>query len=293
MGVDGHIKWGDRINNLRYYAGLNATFARKKDGESWGQEFSTSWDEYRSSTHNRWAYVAWGYEVIGRFKTQEEIDNYPVIMNKDNGSDRNIPVLPGDLIYKDINGDGVIDQYDSRPIGYAEGGLPYLTYGINLGAEWKGFDLAIDFAGATFQSFQQNWETKWPFQASGNTFEFMVKDRWRHADPLDPSSPWIPGFYPALRLEPTNAWHIYCNNSTYWFTNLRYIRLRNLEFGYTLPKVLTKKIAMQQCRIYFNGTNLLTLDNISHLGLDPENNDTNGLGYPNNRVLTIGTVITF
>jgi len=293
MGVDGLIKWTDQIKDFSYYAGINATFARKKDGESWGQTFGTSWDEYRNSTYNRWSYVAWGYEVIGRFKTQEQIDSYPVIMNKDNGSDRNIPVLPGDLIYKDINKDGVIDEYDARPIGYAEGGLPYLTFGINLGANWKGFDLALDFAGGTFQSFQQNYETKWPFQANGNTFDFMVNDRWRHTDPLDPSSPWIEGYYPALRLEPTNAWQNYCNNSTYWFVNLKYIRLRNLELGYTLPKIWTQKIAIQQCRFYFSGTNVFTLDNVSRLGLDPENNDTNGLGYPNNKVLTIGTVITF
>ncbi len=293
MGVDGFVKWQDHIGDFSYYAGVNATFARKKDGESWGQSFSSSWDEYRTSTLNRWSYVNWGYEVIGRFNTQEEADTYPVIMNLSNGSDRNMHLLPGDLIYKDQNGDGVIDDLDSRPIGYAEGGLPYLTYGINLGGAWKSFDLAMDFAGASFQSFQQNWETKWPFQASGNTFEFMVNDRWHHADPLDASSPWVAGSYPALRLQPTDAWHNYCNNSTYWMKNLTYLRLRNLELGYTLPSLLTNKLSIQKLRFYFSGTNLFCFDNISYLGLDPENTDTNGLGYPQNRVLTIGVNVTF
>jgi hypothetical protein len=291
--VDGFVKWNDRIGDVQYYIGGNATLARKKDGRSYGQKFSDSWDEYRTSTHNRWAYVNWGYEVVGRFQSQEEIDAYPVIMELGNGSDRNMTVLPGDFIYKDQNGDGIINQYDVRPIGYAENGLPYVTFGFNLGAAWNNFDIALDFSGACMQSFQQNWETKWPFQASGNTFEFMVNDRWHHQDPLDPSSPWVPGDYPALRLTPTDSWNIYCNNSEYWLTNVRYLRLKNLEVGYTLPKAITQKATVTSCRFYVNGTNLFSLDNLRRIGLDPENNDTNGLGYPNNRIVTLGVNLTF
>lgn len=293
MGFDGFLKWNDRVGNVQYYAGVNATFARKKDGKSYGQKFANSWDEYRTSTHNRWAYVNWGYEVIGRFQTQEQIDDYPIIMEVANGSDRNMKVLPGDFIYKDQNNDGIINDMDSRPIGYAENGLPYVTYGISLGANWNNFDIAVDFSGAAMQSFQQNWETKWPFQASGNTFEFMVNNSWHRADPLDPSSPWIAGDYPALRLTPTDSWNVYCNNSEYWLTNVRYLRLKNLEIGYTLPKDLLQKLYIQSCRFYFNGTNLFSLDNLRKIGLDPENTDTNGLGYPGNRVLTLGVNLTF
>ncbi len=293
IGFDGFIKWSDHIGDFQYFAGVNATFARKKNGSSYGEAFANSWEKYRSSIDDRWSSVNWGYEIIGRFQTQEEADAYPIIMNLDNGSDRNMHLLPGDFIYKDQNGDGVIDGLDNRPIGYAEGALPYFTFGVNLGANWKSFDLAMDFAGASCQSFQQNYETKWPFQASGNTFEFMVNDRWHHEDPLDPSTPWVAGDYPALRLQPTDAWHIYCNNSTYWFTNLTYLRLKNIELGYTLPKKWTSKASVERFRVYFSGTNLFTLDNISRLGLDPENNDVNGLGYPSNKVLTIGVNVTF
>jgi len=293
IGSDGSIKWNSNIGKVNYYIGVNTTFSRKKDGSTYGQKFSDSWNKYRTSTNNRWSYINWGYQVIGRFQTQEEIDNYPVIMCLSNGSDRNMKVLPGDPIYKDQNGDGIINDYDSRPIGYAEGGLPYLTYGINMGVMWKELDFSIDFAGASFQSFQQNYETKWPFQASGNTFEFMVNDRWHHSDPLDPSSPWVAGYYPALRLTPTDSWNVYCNNSEYWLTNVRYLRLRNMEIGYTVPKKLTNKISISACRLYFNGTNLLTFSNLSKIGLDPENNDTNGLGYPNNKVMTLGVNVTF
>ena len=293
MGIDGAIKWNDNVSDFNYTVTLNATLARKKDGHSYGQEFSSSWDRYRTSVQDRWAYVNWGYEVIGRFQTQEEADSYPVIMCQTNGSDGNVRLMPGDLIYKDQNNDGIIDGRDSRPIGYAEGGLPYLTYGLSFTAQWKGFDLGLDFSGATMQTFQQNYETKWPFQAEGNTFDFMVNDRWHHEDPLDTSTPWVAGKYPALRLTPTDAWHNYCNNSTYWQTNVNYLRLRNLEIGYTLPRTLTQKVYLQRARIYFCGTNLFCLDNIHSIGVDPENTDTNGLGYPNSRTYTIGINLTF
>lgn len=293
IGIDGMIKWQDNINNDFYYSvGANATLARKKDGRTYGQTFANSWEHYRNSIQDRWAYVNWGYEVIGRFQSQEEIDGYPVIMNIDNGSDRNLTVLPGDFIYKDQNGDGVINHLDSRPIGYAEGGLPYLTFGINLMASYKGIDFAVDFAGAAMQSFQRNWETKWPFQA-GNTFNYMVDDRWHHEDPLDPTTPWVAGNYPAIRPQSINAWHVYCNNSTYWLTNASYLRLKNLEVGYTIPAKITRKAAIQRFRVYFNGTNLFSIDSTSKFGLDPENSDTNGLGYPMVRVLTFGANITF
>lgn len=293
IGIDGLVKWSDHVGSFNYSVGVNATLARKKDGRSNGQEFGSSWDEYRTSTQNRWAYINWGYQVTGRFQSQEEIDAYPVIMNVENGSDGNMTVLPGDLIYKDMNGDGVINDLDRRPIGYAEGGLPYLTFGLNFAANWKNFDLTFDFAGGALQSFQQSYETKWPFQAEGNTFDFMVNDRWHHQDPLDPSSPWVEGYYPALRLTPTDSWNNYCSNSTYWLTNVYYLRLRNLEVGYTLPVKWTQKAMIQKCRFYFNGTNLFCLDNISHLGIDPENTDVNGLGYPNVRTLSFGLNITF
>lgn len=293
MGVDGLIKWQDNIGKEFFYSvGFNATVARKKTGDMYGERFGNSWDQYRHSQQDRWSYVNWGYEVVGRFKNQGDIDAYPVIMNIQNGSDRNKLVLPGDLIYKDQNGDGVINDYDSRPIGYAEGGLPYVTYGLNLAFSYKGFDIALDFAGAALQSFQRNWETKWPFQA-GNTFNYMVDDRWHHENPLDPSSPWVEGAYPALRPQSVNSWHVYCNNSTYWLTNAAYLRLKNIEVGYTVPQRITQKIAMQKFRVFFNGTNLFSIDNTSKFGLDPENSDTNGLGYPMVRVLTFGANITF
>jgi len=76
-------------------------------------------------------------------------------------------------------------------------------------------------------------------------------------------------------------------------TNAAYFRMKNLEIGYTIPQKITQKIAMQKFRVFFNGTNLFSIDNTSKFGLDPENSDTNGLGYPMVRVLTFGATITF
>ena len=139
-----------------------------------------------------------------------------------------------------------------------------MTYGLNLACSYKGFDIAIDFAGAALQSFQRNWETKWPFQA-GNTFNYMVEDRWHHEDPLDPSTPWVSGNYPALRPQSVNAWHVYCNNSTYWLTNAAYFRMKNLEIGYTIPQKITQKIAMQKLKPeYQNAIYLADIEELSY-----------------------------
>ena len=109
--------------------------------------FGSSWDEYRNSIEDRWSGVTWGYEVTGQFESQEEINNYPV--NIDGLGNKSL--LPGDLIYKDVNGDGLIDQYDERPIGYSTVtwppsaiAQPLLNIGFVNTFNWKNFDLSIN-----------------------------------------------------------------------------------------------------------------------------------------------------
>lgn len=293
MGVDGFLKWNDKVRDFDYFVGVNATFARKKNGEVYGQRFNNSWDEYRWSNSNRWANVyggsnVWATKIIGRFQSQEEIDNYPVIMD-DQG---NRTVLPGDFIYEDTNGDGRIDGYDERPLGYGED-LPYFTYGINLGFEWKGIDFAVDFAGASMQTIILDWEAKWPFQNGGNSPKYMLNDRWHHEDIFDPTSPWVAGERPAIRMDSWREGGSYRRWNSYFMSNTNYIRLKNLVLGYTFPKAWTSKATIQKLRLYIQGTNLFSFDNMRKYELDPEPYGRNGLDYPPHRVLTIGANVVF
>ena len=118
-GIDGMVRWNDRVNDFNYFVGVNLTLARQKTINNYGEVFLNGWDQYRWAQTNRWSNVkngaVWMWETIGVFQTQEEIDNYPVNIDGAN----NVNLRPGDLIFKDVNGDGLIDDYDKRPLGYA------------------------------------------------------------------------------------------------------------------------------------------------------------------------------
>jgi hypothetical protein len=209
----------------------------------------------------------------------------------------NTSLLPGDLIYEDLNGDGIINHLDLKPIGYAEGALPYFNYGINGRVSFKGFSLAFDFMGAGMQTYFRDWELKYPFQNNGNSPAYMLTDRWHRADPYDPNSEWISGTYPALRKDRTtnSVFRSPISNSDrndFWTTNIRYLRLKNLELGYTFPKALVQKVNVSGLRIYVNGSNLFSFDNVKEFEIDPEISATNGLIYPQQKIYTFGFNLT-
>ena len=304
VGVDGFIKWNDAIGDFKYYVGLNATLARRKNGKSYGEEFFNAIDKYQWSKNNRWANVAngdvWMVEAIGVFKTQEEIDNYPV--NIDGQNNKNL--LPGDLKFKDVNGDGLIDNYDRRPMGYAAGDWPWesvsdqgnknplMSLGINFGFDWKGFDLAADFAGGFMNTYVPAWFTIWGTgtQHIANGFAYNSLNVWKHEDIFDPTSPWVAGDFPSLRgLDNPSTWY----SNTFYNKNVQYLRLRNLVVGYTLPGKWTNKAFIEKMRLYVEGTNLFSFDNMKKYGIDPEVSGVQGADYPQHRVYTIGLNLTF
>lgn len=279
-GMDGMITYQDKAGDFNYSIGINGTIARRRDISSYKPRFGSSWDEYRNSYENRWGNINWGYEVIGRFQSQQEIDNYKV----NNDEQGNRTQLPGDFIYKDVNGDGIINYLDERPIGYAEGALPYFTYGINGNLQWKGFNLAFDFAGAGMQSYFRDWELRYPFQNNGNSPAYMLSDRWHRADPYNPFSEWIPGKFPATRKGGNNN----TRRNDFWVTNVRYLRLKTLELGYSFPQKLLKRTGISKLRVYASASNLFSIDNLSAYQIDPEVASSNGLIYPQQKLYLFG-----
>src|SRR5690606_18887358 len=221
-GVEGIITYTGKVGDLNFSLSANGTFSRLKNIERYKPRFGNSWNEYRDAQEGRWANINWGYQVDGRFESQEQINNHPV--NIDGQGNRNL--LPGDFIYKDVNGDGLINGMDERPIGFSEGANPYMSFGINGSVNYKGFDLFFGFAGASMQTFTRNWELRYPFQNNGTSPDFMLEDRWHRADLYNSDSEWVPGTYPAIRRH--GADHLYRHN-TFWLTNVKYMRLRNLD----------------------------------------------------------------
>ena len=155
---------------------------------------------------------------------------------------------------------------------------------------YKGFSLSFNFSGATMQSFYRNVELKYPFQNNGNSAEYMLTDVWHRADPYDNTSPWIPGTYPALRKDLNS--HVNYARSDVWVTNVNYFRLKNLELGYEIPKKLIKKAGISKLRIFANGSNLFSIDNMKGIGIDPEISSNGGLVYPQQKLYNIGFNLT-
>lgn len=284
LGYDLAISWGDKVKDFRYSIGANVTYSRFYNWEQYKPRFSNSWDVYKNSKHHRFGNLNWGLEAIGQFKDWEEIANYPI----DNDREGNKTQRPGDIKYKDVNGDGVINTMDERPIGYRQDGTPILNYGLNFSFGWKGFDLSFDFTGSSMSTWFQSAEMRNPFQGGGNSPQFYMEDTWHLSDIWDADSELIPGKYPTMLIG--NDTHSNYWNSTFWKHNVSYIKLRNLEFGYTLPKRLLSKVHISQLRFYIAGSNLFTITNVP---VDPETTEGNGLGYPTTRVVNLGVNLKF
>ncbi|KIC95383.1 membrane protein [Flavihumibacter solisilvae] len=287
-GVELSLNWTDKVGQFRYNVGGNISYSRGKTLDSYNPLFFNSWDEYRNSTENRFRYIEWGYITDGQFKSQEEINNYPVNID----GKGNTTLLPGDLKYRDINGDQKIDGYDQRPIGFGYGRQPNVNFGFTLGLSYRNIDFHADFSGASGYTWFQNWETRWAFQNNGN-LNTIFEDRWHRTDMYDPNSEWVAGKYPANRYNMGTGHSNYGTNSTFWLHNITYLRARTIELGYSLPASLLSRVKIQRARFYINTYNLFSIDNMKEFGLDPEVIDDNGLQFPQNKVLNFGMNLSF
>ena len=161
---------------------------------------------------------------------------------------------------------------------------------MNFAFGWKGFDLAFDLTGGALSSWSRNWEGVRPFHDGGNNPQYYMEDTWHLADIWDADSEYLPGKNPVI-IAGNNNHSNYNRHSTFWTVNTKYLKLRNLEFGYTFPKVLLSKMQMSDLRLYVSGTNLFTLTNTFHT--DPETTNEAGLDYPAARVINVGLNIKF
>lgn len=283
-GVEGSLAYSGKMGGVNYTVSGNGMISRGKFVKSYKPRWNNSWDHYRKSDNtspDRYRDIFWGLKAIGQFQDQEQINSHPV----DIDGQGNKTLLPGDIIYEDVNGDGRINGYDERPIGYTTGGQPNVTFGFSIGLQYKGFDFTADFSGGGMYAWNQNWEQRWPFQNEGALNQELT-DRWRRENPFDVNSKWIPGKYPAFRYN--NGSHSNYRNSTFWLHNVTYLRARTIELGYSIPKTLLNRVKVQRARFYVNVYNLFSLDNLNKYGIDPEVIDDNGLQYPQSRFVNVG-----
>lgn len=288
QGVEGSVAYTGNFNKVNFSVAANFTYSRSYTVSTYKPTYFNSLDKYFSSSTDRPNNLFWGYIAEGQFTSQQQINDYPV--NEDGQGNKTL--LPGDIIYKDLNGDHVIDKNDQRPIGWGEGQNPIFSGGLNLSANWKGFDFSMDFTYGSGYTFNRNWEMRWPFQNGGALQQIFYDSHWHHQDIYDPNSPWVPGKYPAFRYNDGGG-NDYYPNSTFWLVNVKYFRCRNLEVGYTLPQALLEKVKFTKARFYVNFSNLFSVDNVHDYGIDPEISDDNGLTYPQSKYLNVGVNLSF
>ncbi|MBK5722712.1 TonB-dependent receptor [Dysgonomonas sp. Marseille-P4677] len=284
-GMDGSLIWRKLTGEFKYSVGGNFTYSRQYNWHKYKPRFGNSWDEYRNTSEERFTGISWGYQAIGQFQSWEEIAAYTI----DNDRQGNKTLRPGDIKYKDVNNDNIINAMDARPIGYTEGSLPLLNYGFNFSFQWKNFDLAFDLTGSSFATWTQDRELRVPFTNGGNSPQYTMSDQWHLADPSDASSELIAGKYPTMLVG--NGSHSNYWGSTFWVHNVNYIKLRNLEFGYTIPTQILMRMGVNDLRVYVSGQNLFYLTNVD--GIDPEITSNSGIQYPTTRIVSLGVNIKF
>jgi TonB-linked SusC/RagA family outer membrane protein len=220
-----------------------------------------------------------GLIALGLFEDYEEIRNSPTQEFGD--------YQPGDIKYKDVNGDGVINDGDIVAIGATT--TPNLIYGMGISSRWKGIDVNVHFQGAGKSTFPIYGKTAYAFSEGlwGNILEGMLDDRWISADISgDPATENPNASYPRLSYGG-NANNY--RNSTFWLRDGSYLRLKTVDVGYTLPKVVVNWLHISNVRVFLVGTNLITWSDFKLW--DPEMGDPRGEQYPPARAITFGLTV--
>ena len=251
-GFETSFNWEENRGDFNYHIGGNFSFARNKILEM-NEEFQPY--DYLKQTGNPVG-QQFGLESVGFFADEAEIENSPKQLFSE--------VRPGDVKYKDQNGDNIIDQLDIVPMGYA-GGYPEMYFAGTIGLEWKGLGVDALFQGIANQTLYLNTKSVfWPLRGQ-NTITTFSADRWT---PETKETATLP------RLSLLENANNYRRNDI-WLTSGDYLKLRRVEVYYKFSDSLLNKLKMKSAKIYVRGMNLFSLDNIDVV--DPEEI---GVTYP-------------
>jgi outer membrane receptor protein involved in Fe transport len=259
QGFEFVATWRGNSGDFRYEIALNGSYA-KNEILFWDE--TPGIPEYQQSTGRPMGANLY-YEAIGVFETQADVDAYPHWAG----------AMAGDVIFKDVNEDGVIDGLDR--VRNEKSGLPFFTGGLSATMYWRGLDASILFqgtAGAVAYISPESGEI-------GNYYNDYAVNRWR---PDNPSSE-----YPRAWNRDNEYWRSQSN--TFWLHETDYIRLKNIEIGYTLSTPGMRNAMIDGIRFYANAVNLLTFS--KEKLIDPEL--TSGTAYPLQRIINLGVTLTF
>ena len=236
-----------------------------------------------------WVNRRFGYFSDGIFMSQDEINNHQVIQDG-NG---NLLLNPGDIKYKDLDGNDTINFRDQGVIGFA-GGMPEMNFGMNLRASYKNFQLSVLLQGASKFSIYINGPAATMFSNGSIPLSYHYKYAWQ-PHPDDPSININPD-----AILPASSFSASTNNSRvsdFWLRDVRYLRLKNINLTYNIPNNIISKIGLNSTQLYLSTENIFTLTNLGIYknSFDPEfdPNTQTTRRYPITRSFTAGIKMTF
>ncbi len=279
QGYEIMFKWEDHVRDWSYSIEGDMSYARNKI-------------IYKAEANNPYPWMnqtgfsigqRFGLKSDGLFNTVEELNNRPY-----NTYTSNKATL-GDIRYKDLNGDGLIDSKDVAPIGFPN--YPEYHFNTKIKVAYKGFDLNVLFVGTANGSYYLNSGYTIPFfKRAGNAWQWMYDGRWTQEK-------YLAGEkinYPRATFD-ANGTHNNFLQSDYWMKSNNFIKLKNVELGYTFQtknSYLLNKI--NSLRVYANANNIYTFRNkLTDIGIDPETTDGSTYIYPLTRVITLGLSMQF
>lgn len=273
QGVDASLEYSQQFGEFSISSRVNFTFARNK--KLYDDRPTPIW-AYQELVNKPYG-QHYGLIALGLFESEADIANSPKQTFDD-------AVVPGDIKYKDINGDGIINNYDEVAIGYTS--IPEVNYGFGTSIGYKGIDLSLFFQGvgniSRMIGGMSIFGPNGSILTDGQIFADVADKRWKLSNP-NPNAE-----YPRLSVNtrPNNR-----QPSTFWLRDMSFIRLKNVELGYTMPKKHIKHLGISSMRIFLQGVNLFTFSNFSLW--DPELATSDGRMYPQMKTVNAGININF
>jgi len=272
-GVDGHLSYTQTINKDAYLV-LRANFTQSKNQILEFEESIVRYP-YQSSVGYQWG-VNRGLIALGLFKDEADVKNSP------KQTFTNL-VLPGDIKYKDVNGDGVINDYDIVPLDYSD--TPQIQYGFATEFNWKNWNLSVLFEGVSRIKYFSAGNGFYPFAGKevGNVLDIVTTDRWTSREISGTAETENPNArFPRLTYGANGN-----NNrsSTFWLNDGAYLRLKNVQISYQLKGAFLNKAGIKSTTFSIIGENLHVWDKVKIF--DPGQANKNGSVYPIQRVVTL------
>lgn len=282
-GFDGNISWKDNIKDFSYHIGATFSYMTNilKDGGS-----DVIQAGYNQTVNGYPLNSIFGYQYVGKIQNDEQLKKYKDKYLLSNTIDMPSVIRLGDNMYKDINGDGKLTQDDLIYLGSDD---PKISYSLDLGLEWKGFDFSVNFQGVAKRTIFRD----------GDAYRIPFSTVYRNTSSHTLGKTWSPE-------TPNNRYPTYTDNkrintynyiaSSWSVENGAYMRLKNVVLGYTLPAVVYNRLnnAVSNIRVYISGADLWEISRIND-GWDPEATRSVASGrerYPFNRTFTVGLNVT-